>query len=140
MAALRRRDEAISYLSQLPPEAKQRWLHRGWFVMLRVRHQIYLAQQHSVSQMSRVWLCRRNARDPRGITLAKMDDPLVTAGGERSAGTQGVIGIELCEEGNSNQETARLIEGNPNSEFARAVVSVIGIIEEGLFRHIVLYL
>lgn len=58
----------------------------------------------------------------------KMDDPLAIAGGEPSAGTRGVTDIELCEEGKSKQE------------FARAVVSVVDIMEDGLFREILLFL
>lgn len=58
-----------------------------------------------------------------------MDDPIATAGGESSsAATPGVTDSELCEEGSSNWE------------FARAVVSVVGIVEEGIFRHIILYM
>lgn len=56
-----------------------------------------------------------------------MGDPLAIAGGGSSGGTQGSADIEKCEEGDLNQE------------FARAVVSVVDIMEEGLFRKIVLY-
>lgn len=57
-----------------------------------------------------------------------VDDPLATAGVEPAALTLGVTDIELCEKGYCDQE------------FARAVVSVVDIVEEGLFRHIILYL
>lgn len=83
--------------------------------MLQSRHQTHLAeQQQQDSQKSRAWRCRWKTRYPRRITRVKIYDPLAD--------------IEQCEEGKSNQE------------FARAVVSVIDIMEEGVFRDIVSYL
>ena len=52
-----------------------------------------------------------------------MGDPLRTA-----CSKGGVTDVDICEEGRSNRE------------FARVVVSVVDIQEEGLFRGIVMYL
>ncbi|CAN0193430.1 unnamed protein product [Ectocarpus sp. 6 AP-2014] len=115
------------HLSNFPSGRERRWKRRGWLVMLRARHQIFLAQlQQNDSQP---WLCKRKLRDLCGITrVMTADDPLATAGSEPSVGAPGIADIELYEQGTYDQE------------FAQAVVSVAGVMEEGIFRGITLYL
>lgn len=113
------------HLSNFPSGRERRWNRRGWLVMLRARHNIFLAQPQQDSQS---WLCKRKLRDLCGITRVTVCDPLATAGDEPAVGTQGTTDIELCEQGTHDQE------------FHQAVVSVVGIMEEGLFRRITLYL
>lgn len=135
-AACERLRAAIAYLYRFSLESKFRWAHRGWIVMLRARHQVFLAQQQQQApKKPRVWLCLRKAKDLCGITRATMENPLSTAAGEPSTGSRDAdidgdidIYVEQCEEGRSDLE------------FERAVVSVVGIAEEGLFRHVILYL
>eukprot|EP00752_Nemacystus_decipiens_P001712 g1658.t1 len=125
-SATSRRRAAIDCLSNFPCESKQRWRSRGWLVLLRARHQRYLARQE---QRSRSWRCRRKLKHLYGITWAATNDPLDVAGVECLVGAKRTEDIaEACEEGYSHQE------------FARAVISVVGIVEEGLFRDIVSFL
>lgn len=93
--------------------------------MMRARHQAFLTQQQQGSNKWR--LSRWKAKGGRGSTRKKVDGPLAIPG-EPSACTQGAADLELCEEGNSAEE------------FARAVVLVVDIMEEGLFREIVFFL
>ena len=88
--------------------------------MLHARHQAFLAQQQQLPQKTwNAWLRRQHPEGTRGIKRVKMDDPLTIAGGGLSARKPGDVDIGLCEEGNSNQK------------FARVVVLVVDITEEG---------
>ena len=100
--------------------------------MLRARHQLYLAHQRRLPQKRwSAWLWRQKLQGTRGVQRAKTADPLAISGESLLQDARLMMNVDLglCEEGLSSSQG-----------FARAVVSVVGINEEELFREIVSFL
>ena len=130
--ASRRRGAARAFLSQFSINSNQRWRGRGWLVLLRARHQIYLAHQQRLPQKRwRAWLWRQKLQGTHGDQRTKTADPLAIASESLLLDARLMMDVDigLCEEGLSSSQG-----------FAQAVVSVVGINEEDLFREIVSFL
>ena len=110
---IRRRDREAENearrLRTLP--AYQRWLRRGWLVMMRARHNDFLMRKGDG------WLTRlrRFVHSPQKLAMMNTKKAAISD-------------VELQE------------LGRHDANFALAVRAAVKIEEEGLFRHIILYI
>ena len=125
----------------------RRWQERGWLILMRARHKRFLAR--STGWMNRlgwrrgwtVWSigCRRR----HGLSAVLADSSEASdllEGTEDTTGRGTGSGLDARGENNFDEQLQLLEAGSACSSFAWAVMTVVEIEEEGLFRNIVAYL
>lgn len=100
------------------------WQRRGWLIMMRMRHRRSLARPEG-------WLARFRPRigRPRKVQYARATLASKTA----NMSHENVLG-------DLNTSGVELEAGKSNWNFVRAVVMMVEMGEEGLFRHVITYL
>eukprot|EP00903_Cladosiphon_okamuranus_P019194 g17653.t1 len=112
-------DSSIDVRQHVKISTQGKWGDRGWIVMLRTRH------RKSLLRSSTGWGLGYKFGKRKGSTTARL--PAVAS--VREARGHSASDVELAEMGRS-----------VGWDFRRAVVTVVQIEEEGLFRNIVTYL